>query len=208
MKKTIVILFVLLFTLPVIAQTFEGKIAYSNVYKSKKWAMSDEKLNTMMGTRQEFYVKGGDYKSITNGTFQWTHYINKENKIYVKILDNETIYWNDANKQDDKILKIEVNKNVIEILGYKCDEVIITTDSGTLKYYFNSIAAVDSKLFVNHKFGDWYDYLNAANAWPLKIVIDNDKFSLVSIATEIKEMKLDSKAFLLPANCITKKNPF
>lgn len=208
MKKTIVILFALIITLPVIAQSFEGKIAYTNSYKSKKWAMSDEKLNTLMGTKQEFYVKGGDYKSITNGTFQWTHYINKENKIYVKILDNETIYWNDALKQDDKILKIEVNKNVIEILGYTCDEVIITTDSGTLKYYFNSVAAVDSKLFVNHKFGDWFDYLNVANAWPLKIVIDNDKFSLVSIATEIKEMKLDSKAFLLPANCITKKNPF
>lgn len=208
MKKTIVILFALIITLPVIAQSFEGKIAYTNSYKSKKWAMSDEKLNTLMGTKQEFYVKGGDYKSITNGTFQWTHYINKENKIYVKILDNETIYWNDALKQDDKILKIEVNKNVIEILGYTCDEVIITTDSGTLKYYFNSVAAVDSKLFVNHKFGDWFDYLNVANAWPLKIVIDSDKFSLVSIATEIKEMKLDSKAFLLPANCITKKNPF
>lgn len=208
MKKSIVILFALIVTLPVIAQNFEGKIAYTNAYKSKKWAMSDEKLNTMMGTKQEFYVKGGDYKSITNGTFQWTHYVNKDNKIYVKILDNETIYWNDALQQDDKILKIEVHKNASEVLGYKCDEVVITTESGISKFYFNAVAAVDPKLFVNHKFGSWADYLSAANAWPLKIVIDSDKFSLESIATEIKEMKLDSKSFLLPVNCITKKNPF
>lgn len=208
MKKTIILFFAFIMALPAIGQTFEGKIAYTNAYKSKKWAMSDEKLNTMMGTKQEFYVKGGDYKSITNGTFQWTQYINKDNKVYVKILDNETIYWNDALKQDEKILTIEVHKNAAEVLGYKCDEVVITTESGTSKFYFNSIASVDPKLFTNHKFGNWFDYLNVANAWPLKIVIDSDKFSLESVATEIKEMKLDSKSFLLPANCTTKKNPF
>jgi hypothetical protein len=208
MKKIVFILLTTVTALTATGQIFEGKIVYNNTYKSKQWLISDEKLNSLMGTKQYFFVKGGDYKSLTNGTFQWTEYINKDNKIYIKILDKETIYWSDALKQEDKILKVELHKDATEILGHKCDEIILTTKAGTSKYYFNSITATDSKLFEKHKLGNWYDYLKMANAWPLKIVVDNDKFSLVSIASEIKEMKLDEKSFALPANSPIKKNPF
>ena len=209
MKKIVVILLILISVLSVVGQNFEGKIAYTNTYKSKKWIISDEKLNSLMGTKQEYFIKGGDYKTINNGTWiQWVQYINKDNKIYTKLHDNEVVYWNDANVNDDIILKVELNKNVIEILGYKCDEIILTCKSGTQKYYFNSKIAVDSKLFANCKFGNWFDYLKMTNALPLKIVIDSEKFSMESIATEVKELKLDAKAFELPAKCKTKKNPY
>ena len=209
MKNIVIVLLTVMTTLTVVGQNFEGKIAYTNIYKSKKWMMSDEKLNDLMGTKQQYFIKGGDYKSITNGTWiQYTQYINKDNKIYTKLYDNETVYWNDAALQDDQVLKVELNKKAIEILGYKCDEVILTCKSGVQKYYFNSSIAVDSKLFSNHKFGNWFDYLKEANALPLKIIIDSEKFSMESIATEVKEMKLEGKAFELPANCKAKKNPY
>ncbi len=208
MKIIVTILLIILTSLTMVSQNFEGKISYNNAYKSKKWILSDEKLNSLMGTKQDFFVKGGDYKSITNGTFQWTAFVNKDNKIYTKILDNETIYWNDALTQESTIIKVELHKDAIEILGYKCDEIILTTKDGTSKYYFNIATAADFKLYEKHKFGNWYEYLKMANAWPLKIVIDNDKFSLISIATEVKEMKLDGKAFIIPTNAKIKKNPF
>jgi hypothetical protein len=209
MKKIIAILLTVITTLTVAAQNFEGEIKYTNIYKSKKWFVSDEKLNSLMGTKEEYFIKGGDYKAIANGTWvQWTQYINKDNKIYTKLYDNETVYWNDANSHDDLVLKVELNQNTIEILGYKCDEVILTCKSGIQKYYFNSKISVDSKFFVNHTFGNWYNYLKIANALPLKMVIDNEKCSMESIATEVKEMKLDAKVFELPANCKTKKNPY
>lgn len=65
------ILTLLLLIIPSIgfSQTFEGKIIYANTYKSKSPKLKDEQLNSMMGTTQEYYIKGGNYKSVFNGAF-------------------------------------------------------------------------------------------------------------------------------------------
>lgn len=40
------------------AQTFEGKIAYQNTYTSKIKNVTSEQFTTMMGSTQEYYIKG------------------------------------------------------------------------------------------------------------------------------------------------------
>ncbi len=180
------------------SQTFEGKIVYSNTYKSKNPQLKDEQWGLMLGDIQNYLIKAGDYKSITNGKLmQWQLYINKDNKLYNKMANSETVYWNDGSVQGDEIIKVEVNKNVTEVLGYKCDEIILTCKSGIQKYYYNSKLAVNTKLFVNHKFGNWYDYLSKSNALPLKMILENPQFTTISIATEIKPMKLEINTFEL-----------
>ncbi|MCX8144149.1 MAG: hypothetical protein N3F62_07835 [Bacteroidia bacterium] len=209
MKKVITIIFAALTTMTVFGQSFEGKIIYSNSYKSKNPKMTDQQWTSMMGSTQEYLIKDGDYKSITNGTLiQWQLYINKDNKLYTKMSNSETVFWNDASVQGDEILKVEVNKGVTEILGYKCDEVILTCKSGVQKYYFNSKLSVDTKLFKNHKFGNWYDYLSKSNSLPLKSVIETNQFIMQSVATEVKPMKLDTKIFELPAGIKIEKSPY
>ena len=122
--------------------------------------------------------------------------------------NSETLLWNDGATNPDEVLKAELNKGVTEILGYKCDELILTCKSGTQKYYFNSKLSVDPDLFVNHKFGNWYDYLVKSNSLPLKSLVDNGQFSLESTATEVKPMKLDDNFFELPANSKAMKSPY
>jgi hypothetical protein len=190
-------------------QTFEGKIIYANTYKSKIPNVSDAQFTTMMGTTQEYYIKNGNYKSLANGAiFQSQYYISTENKLYTKMSNSEAFLWNDGASNPDEVLKSELNKGVIEILGYKCDELVLTCKSGIQKYYFNARFAVDPKLFVNHKFGNWYDFVSKSNALPLKSVIDNAQFSLESTATAINEIKLDNSFFALPANAKTMKSPY
>lgn len=209
MRKALVIVLTILSTITVFGQTFEGKIFYANTYKSKNPKMTDQQWTSMMGSTQEYLIKGGDYKSIANGTLvQWQHYINKDNKLYNKMSNSETAFWNDASVQGDEILKAEINKGVTEVLGYKCDEVILTCKSGIQKYYFNSKLSVDTKLFANHKFGNWFDYLSKSNSLPLKSVIETAQFTMESVATEVKPMKLDKKTFELPAGIKTEKNPY
>ena len=209
MKKAIVIIFTVLATINVFGQNFEGKIFYTNSYKSKNPKMTDQQWTSMMGSTQEYLIKGGDYKSIANGTLvQWQIYINKDNKLYNKMSNSETALWNDASIQGDEILKVEENKGVTEILGYKCDEVILTCKSGVQKYYFNSKLSVDTKLFVNHKFGNWFDYLSKSNSLPLKSIIESAQFTMESVATEVKPMKLDTKTFELPTGTKTEKSPY
>ena len=92
MKKIISIALMVLTTVTVFAQNFEGKITYQNSYKSKLPTVKDEQFNAMMGTRQEYYIKGGNYKSVSNGTFsQWQLYINMDSKLYSKMANSETI---------------------------------------------------------------------------------------------------------------------
>ena len=209
MTRTIAFLLATLFAITSFGQTFEGKIVYKNSYKSKMPNVTDEQFTAMMGSTQEYFIKDGDYKSVANGSFfQWQLYINKDNKLYTKMTNSEILLWNDGAANSDEILKGEVNKGVTEILGYKCDELILTCKSGIQKYYFNIKFSVDPKLFINHKFGNWYDFVSKSNSLPLKSIVDNGQFTLESVATEVKESKVDKTLFELPANSKTMKSPY
>ena len=190
-------------------QIFEGKIMYQNSYKSKMANFTDQQFSSMMGTIQEYLIKDGNYKSQTNGTFlQWQIYINKDNKLYNKMSNSPTILWNDGATNPDEVLKAELNKNVITILEHQCDELILTCKSGIQKYYFSSKLKVDPKLYENHKFGNWSEYISRSNSLPLKMVIDSPQFTWECIAIEIKPMKLEDKEFQLPADSKVEKSPY
>jgi len=171
-------------------------------------ALSDEQFLAMMGSRGEYYIKDGNYKIVANGSmFQWQLYTNETNKLYIKVANSETILWNDGLQNPDSVLKAETKKEVIEILGYLCDELVLTCRSGVQKYYFNSKLPADSKLFVNHKLGNWYEFLTVSGALPLKSVIETSQFVMETVAIEIKPMRLEKKFFELPADAKTMKSP-
>jgi hypothetical protein len=207
--KATLFLLSLLFTVTSFAQTFEGKIVYKNKYKSKAPNVTDAQLTSMMGSKYEYFIKNGDYKSTTNGLLlQWQLYVNKDNKLYNKMASSEAVLWNDGAENADSILKVEHNEGVTEIIGYKCDELIFTCKSGVQKFYFNKKIAVDPKLYVNHKFYNWYEYLSRSNALPLKAIVENNQFTWESVATEVQDMKLEASFFELPANTTLTKSSF
>ncbi len=190
-------------------QDFEGKIVYKNKYKSKTSNMTSEQFSSMMGTTQEYMIKGGNYRSTTNGTFfQWQLYINKDNKLYNKMANSPTLLWIDGSVNPDEVVKAEINKGVIEILGYQCDELILTCKSGIQKYYFSSKLKVDPKLFEQHKFGNWNEVMSRTSGLPLKMIIDCPQFTLECVATEILPAKLDAKIFELPKDSKVEKSPY
>ena len=188
---------------------FEGKILYDNSYKSKNMMMPSALWNSMMGPKGEYYIQGGNYKLISNGSLnKWQIYLNKDNKIYSKLSSSSAILFNDGEMQGDEVFKVEVNKNVTEVLGYPCDEVVMTCKSGVQKFYFNSAIAVDAKLFEKHKFVNWYDFVKVANALPLKRIVNTSYFTMECVATEVTPMKLESSIFELPAGVEIKKNTY
>jgi len=204
-------LLVLLLTVVSIAygQDFEGKVVFKNDYKSKIPNATSEQFSSMMGTTQEYLIKGGNYKSSTNGTFfQWQLYINKDNRLYNKMANSPTIFWNDGAVNPDEVVKAEINKGVVDVLGQKCDELILTCKSGVQKYYFSSNLKVDSKLYEKHKFGNWNEVISRTNSLPLKMIIDSPQFTLECLATEIVPMKLDDKLFELPVDSKVEKSPY
>ncbi len=190
-------------------ETFEGKVVYENSIKSKTPNVTDQQFLTMYGSKQEYYLKDGDYKSITNSSIiQWQLYINKDNKLYTKMTSSDTVIWNDGGSNPDTVYKVELNPGVTEILGNKCDELVLNCKSGTWKFYYSTKYFIEPSLFVNHKFGNWYEYISKAKSLVLKSVIENDQFIFENVATEIKRMKLEKSFFELAKDVKTMKSPF
>lgn len=192
-----------------IGQSFEGKIVYQNSYQSKMSNLTDEQFTAMMGTKQEYFIKGGNYKSVSNGTFlQWQLYIHTENRLYNKLSNSETVLWNDGAANPDEVLTSKINKNVTRILGRNCDELILTCKTGIQKYYFNSELRVNDELFEKHKFGNWNEIMSLTKSLPLRISIDNPQFKLECIAVEIEPATLDENMFELVPGTKVGKSPY
>lgn len=199
MKFVNTLLFALFVSLHVFGQDFQGEIIYQNSYKSKNPTITDDRLTSLMGSTEEYFIKGGAYKSVLNGKLlEWQLYVPAENKLYTKMSNNASPISNDAAINDDSVISFVVNKDVINILGYTCDELILNSKSGTEKYYFSSKLPIDPNNYVNHKLGNWYTYVTMAKAVPLKIEVENPQFSVVYIATEVKPLKLEDALFHLP----------
>jgi hypothetical protein len=188
---------------------FEGEVVYANTYKSKDPKITDKRLAAMLGSVHNYFIKGGNYKTVTNGNFaMWQLYINADNKIYNKISPVDTVFWNDGAHYDDAVISAKTNKNVTTILGYACDELILTCQSGVQKYYYSPKLKIDAALYKKHAYANFYNYVSRANAIPLKMIIEDDGFVIESIATAVTPKKLDPKLFTLPLNTKTKKSEF
>lgn len=207
MKKALLLFLLLSFSS--FAQNFEGEITYAVSFTSKNSQLKAEQLVAMMGNQQTYTYKEGNYKSAMNGQMmQWQLYLKKDNNLYSKMTASPNVFWNDAAVQGDEVLSSKINKGVETILGYKCDELVLECKSGLQKYYFNSKLAVDPSLFVNHKFGNWYEFVSRAKALPLKSVVDNGQFEITSIATKVTPKKVNITVFALPADTKLEKSPY
>jgi hypothetical protein len=210
MKKSILLIVVFsIITTFSFAQAFEGKIIYQANFKSKIPNVTDQQFTAMMGPAQTYIVKGGNYKTESGGAlFQWQIYIHKDNKLYNKLSSSPSILYNDGNENKDEVIKAETNKNAVTILGYPCDELILTCTSGIQKFYYNSAIKADAKIFENHKFGNWYEVLSRTNALPLKMYIDNAQYTMEMTATNVSAEKINDEIFTLPADLKIEKSPY
>lgn len=207
MNRLTVLFSLLLLTVQVQAQSFESEIIYSNHFTSKMKNFTDEQLNTMMGTKQEYFIKGGNYKSFLNGqsvTMQLYDY--NANRIYNRTPKSDTLYWFDASVNTDGVESYEIKKGAGKILGNQCDVIIMKTKTGTTSIYYTAKYKVDSKLYINHNYSNWAFYVGKTKAVPLKIVIETNQFKMESTATEIKPMKLGQEYFDIDAKTPTKKS--
>lgn len=206
MRKIIFITIYILSISTSLGQNFEGKIIYSNTCISNIPQITSESLSSLTGSKQEFIIKEGNYKSITNGTFfDWQLYINMSGKFYTKVTSSETTNCIDDKKQhkEDEVISLKLNKNVTKILDYNCDELIVEYNRKVEKYYFNSgIIIINTKVFKNEKFQNWYGYFLRANVFPLKIITETFAVTFESVATEITPLKIEDKTFELPKGII------
>lgn len=178
------------------AQTFEGKIVQSNRYKSKLANLKDEQLNSMMGTKQEYYIKSNNYKSVFNGKFvKLQIYKGDENRSYTLTAKTDTLYREDYVKNREPAVSFEIEKNKGTVMSIPCDVIIVNTFKSKTYYYYNSMYAVDPSLYSKHTYGNWYYIISKIKALALKTVYETEQFVLTSTAVEITPMELAEELF-------------
>ena len=189
------------------SQNFEGEIIYSNTFKSKLPNFTDEQLQLLIGDKQEYFIREGNYKSLTNGqALSVQLYINKTNRIYNKTPKTDTLYWFDASVNTDTVTSFEIKKNAEKILGYQCDAIIMKTKTGTTTIYYNEKYKVDIKFYMKHNYSNWSFYVNQAGALPLKTVVEASQFRMESTAVELKPMDLGADFFDIDPKAPVKKS--
>lgn len=173
------------------AQYFEGKVIYRNVVTSKTPGLSDSVLSAMIGNEETYFIKGGFYESLTNGAgFSMQLYDHRNNRMYFKKPDVDTLYWLDAGKSSETPISYETREDAETVLGKRCDALVVETESGTTVFYYSRRYKIDAPMFQKHLYGGWAFYVSKAGCLPLKTVIDNDKFHLETTATEVLELEL------------------
>lgn len=190
------------------AQNFEGEVVYQLSYTSKIKNITNERMANAMGDRSEYFIRGGDYKTVSNGTiFQWQLYRNQENRLYNKTLQSTAILYAEGESNTDTVFNTSLIFGAATILGYSCDEVVLYCRSGTQRYFFNAAFGVDSELFRHHRYGNWYDYISRAHAVPLKYIVDTPQFIVEATAVQVKQSVLDASFFALPEGALLQPMP-
>lgn len=178
------------------AQYFEGKVIYRNVVTSKTPGLSDSALTAIVGNEETYYIKGGFYESLTNGAgFSMQLYDHRNNRMYFKKSDVDTVYWLDAGKSTEQPLSYETREDAETVLGKRCDALVVQTETGTTVFYYSRRYPIDAVMFQKHLYGGWAFYVSKAGCLPLKTVIDNEKFHLESTATEVLPLELKAGFF-------------
>jgi hypothetical protein len=179
-------------------QSFEGEIIYSNSYMSKSPGLSDDRLRMLLGDRQEYYIKGSQYRSVTNGGIvELQVYEPRTNRVYNQRPGNDTLYWIDAAANPDVVVSWTVRRNADTVLGIPCDVMVIKTNNGSQTVYYSSRYRADTVGFKRHRFGNWDLVTSKCGALPLKSILENGQFRMESVATAIKPMELADTVFAL-----------
>ena len=218
--KQIITTILVLTTGILFGQSYEGTLVYKTDFQFKisekmmKMGITEEMMKEKMKKEGSLtdsiktIYKQGDYITYTNFSPQsWSVYKQLANKLY-SFQDGEA---SDICTVTDVSIDMEFqmtgNKpiiqkldTVVEINGRRCEIVRVLWKSGTYDYYFDSnFLKVDAKLFENHIYDGWADFLKISNSLPIKIVKSVKGLTTVShTLIRHKEETIDLKLFEIP----------
>lgn len=192
---------------PAFSQYFEGKIVYENAFLSKSKSLTVGQLSALIGTKLEYFIRGGNYKTISNSqTVDVQLYDYKTNRIYNKKPSSDTLYWFNAKINTDTVVTYRFEKNADTVLGYNCDALILQTRTGNTTLYYSDSFKINNSIYKNHSYENWSFFTSKSGALPLKIVIENSVFRMESIAVEIERLKLQDDFFAIDIKTPIKKS--
>lgn len=173
--------------------TFQGRIIYKYQYLDKSGKNITDQVKEM-DTEQRYYINPANYKSYNQNGELTQLYNSISNKYFYSVgMELESI---DASTPSPKSFSVQDKKGEEKILNHTCKKILVTTEVGSVLYYFDKNVKVNKAPFMKHRFGNWSQYLSKTKgALPLKFILTNKEGTLVATAIEIKLMTLSNEEF-------------
>lgn len=185
---------------------FTGKIEYSFSFSDLQGNDITNRMASILGREQHYFVTDGNYKSYDEGQ-NITQLYNGRTNTYYGFWKDKTAHQIDAlTRTSQQYLITKLDKKE-KILGYDCIAIQVDTDESTSVYYYSPLLKIDPNAFLKHNFGDWNRYLEATSgALSLKYVITNHKKEYVwtVLANKITKMPLRMVDFEFPEGYVLK----
>lgn len=203
--KKLFLLFVFTINLLFAQDGFEGILKFKIDFKDKTGEMSDDEMRYIMGTEQTYFLKGEKYHSITNGALKITSYHEGKDTLFTKMAMSDKLMYNLTNRDEEKIISYQFEKTDVKILNYQCELLIVKTDKGTHKYYFNRKLKTNPEYYKNHKSGLWNFFMEkTGGALSIKAITDaKDMYTSIELISE-ERTPLDDDIFIRPSLPIIK----
>lgn len=142
---------------------FEGTVTYLVKYQPYTTHFKEEALKEFICSKIIFTFKNGNYRKqyvSSNGKIISERYLDlKHKKSYLKQMDNDTMYWFDITKRDNKATFKPLRDTIItnyNLRGIETESVVSVPDLGTDSIKLKGIFYFSKKYKVNP---DWYkDY--------------------------------------------------
>jgi hypothetical protein len=185
---------------------FTGKIEYSFSFSDLQGNDITNRMASILGREQHYFVIDGNYKSYDEGQ-NITQLYNGRTNTYYGFWKDKTAHQIDAlTRTSQQYLITKLDKKE-KILGYDCIAIQVDTDESTSVYYYSPLLKIDPNAFLKHNFGDWNRYLEATSgALSLKYVITNHNKGYVwtVLANKITKMPLRMVDFEFPEGYVLK----
>lgn len=180
---------------------FEGKITYRITVSSPTNSPFADSLQNQLGHKADFYYKNGDYRLDFNGKpFTKIIYKLSTNKQYCILSGKDTIFIDDCNKDERRLLKSYSETTNEQILEKDCEKFVIEMSKDTFLFYYSPDLYIPSQNFKKHQFCHFNTYYKYANAPYLKFVKLGRVFHITYEAIEIETKQIEDDMFSIPVD--------
>ncbi|TRX00130.1 DUF4412 domain-containing protein [Flavobacterium gawalongense] len=192
------------------SQSFEGTITYKNeLINPDPATITQETWNTQtmtsLGERGyillKYYYKGNHYmsESIVGNEEGYQMYDPISKLVYDWQKGSSQATASNTTISTEVVSGIEYLNDKETILGIECNILVITSNEGTMKLWYNKeYLKMDALLYSGHKSGNFEYILNEIGCLPLRIEQKGNMTHAIQTAIEIKEQKLENTIFTLP----------
>ena len=177
---------------------FEGIVYYKSAVKSNSELFSEKVIKSMfaIGNEMKVWIKKGNYKQ-SSGQAD-TYYLTKEQKIYIKFKNLDTLYVLNYSADSSTVKKISKQGDKRTIAGFECKPLKIELDNATNKYYYAPDLYMNPEYDKNNTIGRYDIFAKEASSLYLYSESETKTYTTSETCYKIQQTAISDSIFLLP----------